>query len=220
MAVYTGVADANGDFNIPFSTNYTGGQKVTVTAEKDSATKSIELYAPSEPSGGGVIQFSGTLEQFPSNIGVITFSGFEGVIQPYAFAANSNDFNMFKVATGLVLPMGITEIADAAFFNWQNCESVSIPSSVQKFGALGFYQNRKLTRFECGDEVLSIGEGCWMDCLLLQEFVIHATTPPTAGNNMFVGTHSSLVIKVPAAAVAAYQAAPRWSAYASRIQAI
>ena len=220
MAIYTGVADANGDFTVPFSSNYTGGQKITVTAEKDSELKTIELYAPSEVTGGGVIQFSGTIEQFPSNIGVITFIGIEGVIQPYAFAANSNNFNMFKVATGLVLPMGITEIAEAAFYNWQNCESVSIPSSVQRFGALVFYNNLKLTQFECGDEVLSIGEGCWMDCLLLQEFVIHTTTPPTAGNNMFAGTHSSLVIKVPAAAVAAYQAAPRWSAYASRIQAI
>lgn len=220
MAIYTGVADANGDFTVPFSSNYTGGQKITVTAEKDSELKTIELYAPSEVTGGGVIQFSGTLEQFPSNIGVITFIGIEGVIQPYAFAANSNNFNMFKVATGLVLPMGITEIAEAAFYNWKNCESVSIPSSVQRFGALAFYNNLKLTQFECGDGVLSIGEGCWMDCLLLQEFVIHTTTPPTAGNNMFAGTHSSLVIKVPAAAVAAYQAAPQWSAYASRIQAI
>ena len=220
MAIYTGVADANGDFTVPFSSNYTGGQKITVTAEKDSELKTIELYAPSEVTGGGVIQFSGTIEQFPRNIGVITFIGIEGVIQPYAFAANSNNFNMFKVATGLVLPMGITEIAEAAFFNWQNCESVSIPSSVQRFGNLVFYNNLKLTQFECGDEVLSIGEGCWMDCLLLQEFVIHTTTPPTAGNNMFAGTHSSLVIKVPAAAVAAYQAAPQWSAYASRIQAI
>ena len=220
MAIYTGVADSNGDFNIPFSANYTSGQKVTVTAKKDGAKKSIELFAPSEVTGGGVIQFSGTLEQFPRNIGVITFSRINGVIQPYAFAANSNNFNMFKVATGLVLPMGITEIAEAAFFDWQNCKSVSIPSSVQTFGALAFYNNQKLTRFECGDEVLSIGEGCWMDCLLLQEFVIHATTPPNAGNNMFAGTHSSLVIKVPAAAVAAYQAAPRWSDYASKIQAI
>lgn len=220
MTTYTTTADSSGNYSIAFGTAYTGGQKVSVTSEKGGSTKNIELYAPSSVIGGGVIQFSGTLEQFPRNIGVITFSGFEGVIQPYAFAANSNDFNMFKVATGLVLPMGITEIAEAAFYNWQNCESVSIPSSVQRFGALAFNNNLKLTQFECGDEVLSIGEGCWIDCSLLQEFVIHTTTPPTAGNNMFAGTHPSLVIKVPAASLTAYQAATFWSTYASRMVGI
>ena len=39
-----GVADLNGDFTVPFSSNYTSGQKITVTAEKDSATKTIELF--------------------------------------------------------------------------------------------------------------------------------------------------------------------------------
>mgnify|MGYP001618506052 FL=1 len=42
MPTVTGTADANGDFNIALGANYTSGEKITVTAEKDSAEKTIE----------------------------------------------------------------------------------------------------------------------------------------------------------------------------------
>ena len=87
MTTYTGVADANGDFTVNFGgTEYTAGQKVTVTAEKSGATKSIELYAPSAVVGGGVIQFSGSLVNYPADAGSAIFTK----IQNYAASAFYN----------------------------------------------------------------------------------------------------------------------------------
>lgn len=139
MAIYTGVADANGDFNIPFSTNYTGGQKVTVTAEKDAATKSIELFAPSEVVGGGVIQFSGNMNNFPLNVEVITLtSEIAGVIQENAMRASTNAGNLFYSATGLVIQGAVTELKDYAFSDWYKAELLTLPTSLTKIGQYSF----------------------------------------------------------------------------------
>lgn len=139
MAIYTGVADANGDFNIPFSTNYTGGQKVTVTAEKDAATKSIELFAPSEVVGGGVIQFSGDMNNFPLNVGVITLtSEIAGVIQANAMRASTNADNLFYSATGLVVQGAVTELGDYAFSDWIYASLLTLPTSLTKIGQYSF----------------------------------------------------------------------------------
>ncbi|MBL8283294.1 MAG: leucine-rich repeat protein [Acinetobacter junii] len=139
MAIYTGVADANGDFNIPFSVNYTGGQKVTVTAEKDAATKTIELFAPSEVVGGGVIQFSGNMNNFPLNVGVITLtSEIAGVIQANAMQASTNADNLFYSATGLVVQGAVTELGDYAFSDWRYASHLELPNKLTKIGQYSF----------------------------------------------------------------------------------
>lgn len=141
MAIYTGVADANGDFNIPFSTNYTGGQKVTVTAEKDAATKTIELFAPSQVVGGGVIQFSGNMNNFPLNVGVITLtSEIAGVIQANAMRASANADNLFYSATGLVVQGAVTELGDYAFSDWYKARLLTLPTSLTKIGKYCFHR--------------------------------------------------------------------------------
>lgn len=289
MAIYTGVADANGDFNIPFSANYTGGQKVTVTAEKDAATKTIELYAPSEVAGGGVIQFSGTLNDFPNNIGDISISQISGVINTYSFHGGANASTIFRKATGLVLPDGITEIRDYAFYQWDKATSLSIPdtvtlignnafnlwaaltsldipSSVTSIGAYAFanltlcksisatfpsvIQAYSFSQWTSFDSTLSINEGVttinsnafqnwnkaislnlpstlttvqanafaqWSSCDVI---TCLATTPPIIQSTTFSSLKSTCIFEVPAESVAAYQAAPSWSAFAARIEAI
>ena len=92
---------------------------------------------------------------------------------------------------------GVTSISNNAFFQCYNLTSVEIPSSVT-----------------------SIGNLAWRNCSLLTSVTIEATTPPTLGTTVFQGTHANLVIYVPSESVEAYKSANRWSAYASRIQAI
>jgi len=157
MATYTGVADGNGDFIIPFSSNYTGGQKITVTAEKDGATKSIELHAPSDVTGGGVIQFSGTLIDFPLNIGVVTISGISGKIGNYAFQSAVNGLSIWKTASGLVIGSGVTEIGDFAFENWANIKSLGLPAGLIKIGANAFFGNALLESLVIPNTVTQIG---------------------------------------------------------------
>lgn len=151
MATYTGVADANGDFLVPFSSTYTGGQKIIVTAEKDGAVKSIELYAPSDVVGGGVIQFSGTFVNFPQNIGVVTLTDkIGGVIQANAMRSGNIDSNLFYCAIGLVLQGAITEIKDYAFDGWIKAKQLTLPASLTKIGQYSFqrFGNSAITDFE------------------------------------------------------------------------
>ncbi|WP_180022567.1 MULTISPECIES: leucine-rich repeat domain-containing protein [unclassified Acinetobacter] len=139
MATYTTVADGNGDFAVSFPASYTGGEKITVTSEKDSATKTIELYAPSEVIGGGAIQFSGTMDNFPLNIGnVILSNAISGVIQNNALIATQQDNNIFYRATGLIISGSVTEIKNYSFTDWRYASLLQLPSTLQKIGEYAF----------------------------------------------------------------------------------
>ncbi|MEG2272245.1 MAG: leucine-rich repeat protein [Acinetobacter sp.] len=143
MPTYTGVADGNGDFDISFGTNtYTAAEKIIVTSEKDGATKSIELYAPSNVTGGGVILFSGTMDNFPANIGEVTLSkAIQGTVAAYSFTASTtlpSTGGLWNRATGLVIPEGIESIGDYAFAYWSRATRLVIPLSCVFIGAYAF----------------------------------------------------------------------------------
>lgn len=244
MAIYTGVADANGDFTVPFSSNYTDGQKITVTAEKDSAIKTVELFAPSDFLGGGTIQFSGTLNNFPNNIGFITLSSeITGVIQPYAFDGYSDGSSIFKRAMGLKIECLTTsignnafqrwggatflEISDSnvdignhAFIFWSNATSLKLPANLQTIGNSTFSQWSSLKKIDIPANIVSMGTDAFFNTSSCDEVICRATTPPLITSTTFDYIKSTCIFKVPAGSVAAYQAAPNWSVFAARIQAI
>jgi hypothetical protein len=269
MPTVTGVADSNGDFNIPLGTNYVSGENITVKASKDGAEKTIHLSAPSDPLGGGVIAFSGTLDNFPNNIGTVTISGEIVNIPSYAFAGSGSTGtqNAFAKSTGLIVGYGNKSIANHAFYWWKNILFVNFPVTLQSIGDSAFAQcsaiNQKVTLVDSitsiGSTVMSgctsvpeiyVGEGItiipanafsnltaltkaefkgqitsmvanscnnWSNC---NEIILHAITPPTITATTFNSLKATCIFKVPAASVAAYQAAANWSAYAARIQAI
>ncbi|WP_180115105.1 leucine-rich repeat protein [Acinetobacter sp. YH12140] len=267
MTIYTGTADANGDFIVPFSASYTSGQKVTVTAEKDGASQSIELFAPSDTTGGGVIQFSGTLENFPANIGVVTLNEINGAIGDYAFSPHGNANSIWKRATGLVINAEVTALGysacnswtlaqslvikgaaidvgafcfnnwtaaaglelnagvnltlgNSAFQGWSTAKYLKVLSNVAAIPGNCFFGWTQLLTAEFSSTVTSIGSsGCggWSAC---NQIIMHSIEPPTITTTTFTGLKTGCIFKVPAASVAAYQAADNWSAYASQIQAI
>ncbi|MCH7353250.1 leucine-rich repeat domain-containing protein [Acinetobacter sp. NIPH 1958] len=240
MATYTGTADVNGDFNISFGGNsYTSAQKVTVTAAKDGATKSIELFAPSDTTGGGVIQFSGTLNNFPANIGVITLSAeINGSIAANAFNATqqslgntatgliikaatsigSSAFRAWVNATSLTLPATtLTTIADQAFQNWSKLTEILIPNSVTSIGQYGFRDCTLVTKITLGTSLSSIGANAFEGFSNCNEINCLRATPPTAGSSFLLNLKAACVIKVPVASLSAYQTASNWSAHASKM---
>lgn len=161
MATYTGVADANGDFNIPFSSSYTSGQKIVVTAEKDSATKSIELFAPSEAISAGAIGFSGTWDSFPLNIGIMTLKSEINSIGEKAFKAGStSDKTIGGSITGVVLE-AVQTIGMEAFMSCGSLLSVDFGPSIKTIGAYAFYSCTKLQSVSIPDTVTSIGENAF-----------------------------------------------------------
>lgn len=246
MAIYTGVADANGDFTVPFSSNYTSGQKVTVTAEKEGAIKSIELYAPSNVIGGGAIQIDGSFVDFPLNITDVTLSDeITGTIQRFAFRphGDSQSRSIWRYAKSLKILGNVTRINAYAFYGWGDATSLDLPESLQIIEAYAFSGWSSALELTIPEMVTSIPSDCfygwssanrlyipaaitsiggrafyqWSSC---DEITCMATTPPTISSDTFFNLKSTCIIKVPVGSVAAYQAAPNWSAFASRIQAI
>ena len=220
MAIYTGVADANGDFNIPFSANYTSGQKITVTAEKDAATKSIEIFAPSEATGGGVIQFSGDLTEFPKNIGVISIGPIYGTIGNYAFSSATNPSSLMKKATGLIIKEGPTVLGNYSFENWVATQSLEVKEGVQTIGTHVFSNWQALKSAKFPSTLISIGDRACQYWYACDEIELLSSTPPTITTTTFSSLKATCIFKVPAGSVAAYQAAANWSAFAARIEAI
>ncbi|WP_180163565.1 leucine-rich repeat domain-containing protein [Acinetobacter sp. YH12069] len=246
MATYTGVADANGDFIVPFSASYTSGQKVTVTAEKEGATKSIELFAPSNITGGGVIQIDGSFVDFPLNITDVTLTEqISGTIQRYAFRPHSDtqSRSIWRYAKSLKILGNVTRINSYAFYGWDDALSLQLPQSLQVIEENAFNGWRSALELTIPNQVTSIPRDCfygwnsakslylhagiasigerafyeWLSC---DEIICMAVAPPTIISSSFSNLKSTCIIKVPAASVAAYQSAPNWSAFASRIQAI
>lgn len=164
MATYTAVADINGDFNIPFGTTYTGGQKVTVTADKDGASKTIEIFAPSSVIGGGVIQFSGNMADFPRNIGrMILSSDISGAINTYAMHSGNNA-SMYAYAAGLEILGAVTSIGNFSFYAWTRSTSLSLPPTLKTIGLSAFYNWTSLSSLNLPDSVESIGSNAFENC--------------------------------------------------------
>jgi len=137
MTTYTGTADANGDFNISFGGNsYASGQKVTITAEKNGATKSIELFAPADTTGGGAIQFSGTLNNFPvilpNVLQYLRSSAFERwdklaeiIIPNSVLAIDSYCFRYASLCKKITLGTSLSNIASEAFSGAVACDEIN-----------------------------------------------------------------------------------------------
>lgn len=172
MPIYTGVADANGDFNISFGSNsYTSGEKITVTAEKDSAEKTIELYAPSEPTGGGVIQFSGTLDNFPQNIGGVKIIGIAGAISANAFSAATAGV-LWRDATSLEIGAGVTSIGDNCFSQWGMAQTLILPNTLLTVGQGAFSGLGALKDLIMPNSITGIGMNCFSFCSNLENLTL------------------------------------------------
>ena len=123
-------------------------------------------------------------ESSTSEVAMITVAGRMG----------NNDFgiaNNYENCTLLDLSRvtGITEIPSYAF-DYSKIENIYLPASVEKIGYRAFYQCEQLTAVN-----------------------LYAMTPPALENQVFDGVPEGLVVYVPAAAIAQYQADEAWSRF-------
>lgn len=197
MATYTGVADANGDFTVPFSLSYTSGEKVTVIAEKDSAIKSIELFAPSEPIppvDAGFIQFSGNADAFPNNIGDVKIEIVS--IPAYSFNASSNAGIFWKKATSLDVQLA-TSIGDYAFSGWGGIKTIKFKENLSSLGIGCFQGCSSLESLTIPSSVTQVSDYAFYGCVALKTLNILGSTT-IIGHHTFYYCRELLKLTIPA----------------------
>ena len=89
---------------------------------------------------------------------------------PLAYAAHV--YVNGKELTDLVIPFGVTNINQFAFFQCRTITSVTIPDSVTAIGRCAFYQCGKIASLKIGNAVESIGYDAFSGCIGLASLVI------------------------------------------------
>lgn len=113
---------------------------------------------------------------------------------------------------------GITSIGKCAFEWCQSLTSVTIPSEITSINDSAFAFCTNLENVTIKGNT-SIGDTVFNSCTGLSSLTMLSTTPPSAGNAVFInGTVPT--IYVPAESVDTYKAASVWSNWADKIQAI
>lgn len=174
-----------------------------VTSIGDSAfencIKMESLLVPDSVKKIGARAFFGTW------LGEVTFGSGLEYIGNYAFAGL-----FFR---NVVLPDGLTELAEAVFASCAHLESVSLGKSLEKVGDMAFYYNDSLTSVTLPSTVTAVGADVFTGCSRLVSLYCEALTPP-AMNSVLADT---VGIYVPSSSLEIYKTAPGWSDYASRL---
>lgn len=121
----------------------------------------------------------------------------------------------------LVLPVSVTSIGNETFDNCNSITKLIVPSTntsvgLMSIGDRAFRHCTSLAKLEISESLSSIGLRAFENCINLTLIEIKATTPPAAGNEMFLNTHEGLLILVPTSSVDSYKSG--WRAYANRIR--
>ena len=119
--------------------------------------------------------------------------------------------------TSITIPNGVASIGNYTFWDCSSLTSITIPDSVTSIGSYAFYNCSSLTSVTIPDSVTSIGRYAFSYCSSLTSVYCKATTPPTGGDDMFLGNASGRKIYVPTESVDAYKAASGWSTYKNYI---
>ena len=113
----------------------------------------------------------------------------------------------------------VTSIGADAIWGIDDLTEVSIPNSITTIGENVFWACSYMTKVTIGSGVTSIGAGAFALCEGLTEMTVLATMPPTLGDDAFGGVNRDIPVYVPAASLAAYQAAEVWKEF-TNLQAI
>ena len=107
----------------------------------------------------------------------------------------------------------VTSIGADAIWGIDDLTEVSIPNSITTIGENVFWACCYMTKVTIGSGVTSIGAGAFALCEGLTEMTVLATMPPTLGDDAFGGVNRDIPVYVPAASLAAYQAAEVWKEF-------
>jgi len=109
------------------------------------------------------------------------------------------------------IPNSVTSIGIGAFCYCNGLRSIDIPNSLTSIEAAAFVHCWRLTSITIPNSVTSIGNYAFDKCSRLTEIINHATTPQSIDDDVFPELCESLILRVPATSVSAYQSAKGWN---------
>ena len=107
------------------------------------------------------------------------------------------------------LPNSLTDMASRTFYGCTSLTEVTLPDGVIQLTSFNFTDCSALEKVTLPEGIIYIGSGAFKNCSALTEMTVWAITPPTLRSDAFTGV-SSLVVKVPAEGLPAYQTADIW----------
>ena len=113
----------------------------------------------------------------------------------------------------LIIPRGVTEISDFAFFLAANLSKVTIPNSVTRIGHCAFLGCKSLNSISIPSSVKFIGMQAFSKCRALTTIYAYPSTPIHFGltDNIFTGINkTNCKLYVASGAVEAYKSASLW----------
>ena len=109
------------------------------------------------------------------------------------------------------------EIPQNTFSSDYSIKNITLPSSLTTLGISAFTQCVGLTSITLPSTITTLNNSALQACYSLLEVHCQATTPPTLGNNVFLGLPSDWLCYVPVGTGDTYKAAEGWSSYSDHI---
>lgn len=186
-----------------------------------------KLLSNKYTDGKGVMTFNGPVTKIGemafencNELLTITLPDTVTRIDDYAFE-NCEELHTINI------PSGVTLIGFNAFSISQGARgrlrSITIPSGVTRLESMTFSNQSIITTVTIPSGITFMGNSVFERCAHLATVIMLPSVPPTllsdgfGAYNQFLDCSASLQIIVPAGTLTAYQSAPGWSNYASRI---
>ena len=108
------------------------------------------------------------------------------------------------------LPNSLTDMSLRTFYGCTSLTEVTLPDGVTRLMGFNFTDCSALEKVTLPEGITYIGNNAFYNCSALTEMTVWAIRPPGVSNDAFTGVGSSLVVKVPAEGLPAYQTADIW----------
>lgn len=128
-----------------------------------------------------------------------------------------NAFYGFTKVTSVTFGKDVTTIGYKAFHYCDALETITLPEQLETIGEDAFSFCNKLQSITIPDQVTEIDFGAFFDCEALKTVTFKGATPPTLEGDIFTGTTSVDIIRVPAGKGDAYRQAYAQYSWASKI---
>ena len=200
--------------------------------ERCSSITEVNIPASAINIGGWVFDYCSALTAIHVAEGNTAYSSEDGVLfnkdkttlvcypigkteTTYTVPATVTNFttSAFENCTALAqinLPNSLTDMANRTFYGCTSLTEVTLPDGVTRLMGFNFTDCSALEKVTLPEGITYIGSGAFKNCSVLTELTVWAITPPTLESDAFTGVGSSLVVKVPAEGLPAYQAADIW----------